>query len=79
MRAVFALVLIVGMGLAGVAVYMIGCGMAYRTGTINVNAFFASASSSSGGVKMSGIGRERGVEGIRAFQDVQVMNLGSAV
>ena len=50
-----------------------------RTGTINVNAFFASANSSSGGVKMSGIGRERGVEGIRAFQDVQVMNLGSAV
>jgi aldehyde dehydrogenase (NAD+) len=49
-----------------------------RTGTINVNAFFASANSSSGGVKMSGIGRERGVEGIRAFQDVQVMNLGSA-
>ena len=49
-----------------------------RTGTINVNAFFASASSSSGGHKMSGIGRERGVEGIRAFQDVQVMNLGSA-
>ena len=50
-----------------------------RTGTINVNAFFASASASSGGHKMSGIGRERGVEGIRAFQDVQVMNLGSAV
>jgi aldehyde dehydrogenase (NAD+) len=50
-----------------------------RTGTINVNAFFSSANSSSGGVKMSGIGRERGVEGIRAFQDVQVMNLGSAV
>jgi len=49
-----------------------------RTGTMNVNAFFASASASSGGHKMSGIGRERGVEGIRAFQDVQVMNLGSA-
>ncbi|KMS51649.1 aldehyde dehydrogenase [Novosphingobium barchaimii LL02] len=49
-----------------------------HTGTINVNAFFASANSSSGGHKMSGIGRERGVEGIRAFQDVQVMNLGSA-
>jgi aldehyde dehydrogenase (NAD+) len=49
-----------------------------RTGTVNVNAFFASANSSSGGHKMSGIGRERGVEGIRAFQDVQVMNLGSA-
>jgi aldehyde dehydrogenase (NAD+) len=50
-----------------------------RTGTINVNSFFASANSSSGGVKLSGIGRERGVEGIRSFQDVQVMNLGSAV
>lgn len=49
-----------------------------KTGTINVNAFFASPNSSSGGHKMSGIGRERGVEGIRAFQDVQVMNLGSA-
>ena len=49
-----------------------------RTGTVNVNAFFASANASSGGHKMSGIGRERGVEGIRAFQDVQVMNLGSA-
>ncbi len=49
-----------------------------RTGTINVNAFFASANASSGGHKMSGIGRERGMEGIRAFQDVQVMNLGSA-
>lgn len=50
-----------------------------RTGTINVNAFMASANASSGGVKLSGIGRERGVEGIRAFQDVQVMNLGTAI
>jgi aldehyde dehydrogenase (NAD+) len=50
-----------------------------RTGTINVKTFFAGASSSSGGVKMGGIGRERGMEGIRAFQVVQVMNLGSAV
>ena len=49
-----------------------------RSGTINVNAFFGSPHASSGGVKMSGIGRERGIEGIRAFQEIQVMNLGSA-
>lgn len=50
-----------------------------RSGTVNVNAFLGSAYASSGGHKMSGVGRERGVEGIRAFQDVQVLNLGSAV
>jgi aldehyde dehydrogenase (NAD+) len=49
-----------------------------RTGTVNVNTFFGSAYASSGGHKMSGVGRERGVEGIRAFQEIQVMNLGSA-
>lgn len=49
-----------------------------RTGTVNVNTFMGSAYASSGGVKMSGIGRERGVEGIRAFQEVKVLNLGSA-
>jgi aldehyde dehydrogenase (NAD+) len=49
-----------------------------RSGTVNVNAFMGSAYASSGGHKMSGIGRERGIEGIRAFQDIQVMNLGSA-
>ncbi len=53
--------------------------MRLRTGTVNVNAFLGSAYASSGGHKMSGVGRERGIEGIRAFQDVQVMNLGSAV
>lgn len=47
-----------------------------RSGTVNVNSFFASAHSSSGGHKMSGVGRERGVEGIRAFQEIQVLNLG---
>ena len=50
-----------------------------RSGTVNVNAFLGSAYASSGGHKMSGVGRERGIEGIRAFQDVQVLNLGSAV
>jgi aldehyde dehydrogenase (NAD+) len=48
-----------------------------RSGTVNVNAFLGSAYASSGGHKMSGIGRERGIEGIRAFQEMQVMNLGS--
>jgi aldehyde dehydrogenase (NAD+) len=49
-----------------------------RSGTVNVNAFLGSAYASSGGHKMSGVGRERGIEGIRAFQELQVMNLGSA-
>jgi aldehyde dehydrogenase (NAD+) len=50
-----------------------------KSGTVNVNTFLGSAYASSGGHKMSGIGRERGIEGIRAFQDIQVLNLGSAV
>jgi aldehyde dehydrogenase (NAD+) len=50
-----------------------------KSGTVNVNTFLGSAYASSGGHKMSGIGRERGIEGIRAFQELQVMNLGSAV
>ena len=50
-----------------------------RSGTVNVNAFMGSAYASSGGLKQSGVGRERGIEGIRAFQEIQVLNLGSAV
>ncbi|WP_297495377.1 aldehyde dehydrogenase family protein [Acidocella sp.] len=50
-----------------------------RSGTVNVNCFFASPNASSGGQKLSGIGRERGVEGIRAFQELQCLNLGTAV
>lgn len=50
-----------------------------RSGTVNVNAFMGSANASSGGHKLSGIGRERGVEGIRAFQEIQCLNLGTAV
>jgi aldehyde dehydrogenase (NAD+) len=50
-----------------------------RTGTINVNTSFSSPTASIGGHKMSGVGREKGIEGFRAFQDIQVMNLGSAV
>lgn len=43
-----------------------------------MNTFLGSAYVSSGGHKMSGIGRERGVEGIRAFRDIQMLKLGSA-
>jgi aldehyde dehydrogenase (NAD+) len=50
-----------------------------KSGTVNVNTFLGSAYASSGGHKMSGIGRERGIEGIRAFQELQVLNLGTAV
>lgn len=46
-----------------------------RTGTVNVNASAMSAYASSGGFGASGIGRERGIEGIRAYQQVQVLNI----
>ncbi|MFC4595830.1 aldehyde dehydrogenase family protein [Sphingobium tyrosinilyticum] len=45
-----------------------------RSGTVNVNCFMMSGNASSGGHKMSGIGRERGVEGIRIYQEMQVLN-----
>jgi aldehyde dehydrogenase (NAD+) len=50
-----------------------------RTGTININCMMASPNASSGGHKQSGIGRERGVEGLRVYQELQCMNLGTAV
>ena len=51
-------------------------GLAMRSGTVNVNAGLTSAYASSGGIKMSGLGRERGVEGLRGFQQINVLNLG---
>jgi aldehyde dehydrogenase (NAD+) len=45
-----------------------------RTGTVNVNAGVFSAYASSGGWRQSGLGRERGVEGLRVYQQVQVFN-----
>jgi aldehyde dehydrogenase (NAD+) len=50
-----------------------------RTGTININCMMASPNASSGGHKQSGIGRERGIEGIRVYQELQCMNLGTAI
>ena len=42
-----------------------------QAGTVAVNQGFASAYASSGGWKQSGAGRERGVEGLRAFQRIK--------
>lgn len=47
-----------------------------RTGAVNVNTFVVSAYAPSGGYKQSGLGRERGPEGIRAFQEVKHMSIG---
>lgn len=47
-----------------------------KSGTVNVNAGLMSAFASSGGQRMSGIGRERGVEGLRLYQQLTCLNLG---
>jgi aldehyde dehydrogenase (NAD+) len=44
-----------------------------RTGTVNVNGGALSAYASSGGWKSSGVGRERGIEGLRVYQQVQAL------
>ena len=49
-----------------------------RSGSVNVNGGLFSAYSSSGGWRMSGVGRERGVEGLRVYQQMQVMNIQGA-
>jgi aldehyde dehydrogenase (NAD+) len=49
-----------------------------RTGTVNVNGGLLSAYASSGGWKSSGVGRERGIEGLRVYQQIQMMNIQGA-
>jgi aldehyde dehydrogenase (NAD+) len=51
-------------------------GLAIRSGTVNVNAGMMSSYISSGGHRMSGIGRERGVDGLRIYQQQTNLNLG---
>ena len=51
-------------------------GRRLRTGAVNVNASLFSAYAPSGGYKQSGLGRERGPDGIRAFQEVKHMAIG---
>jgi aldehyde dehydrogenase (NAD+) len=47
-----------------------------RTGAVNVNTMMFSAYAPSGGYKQSGLGRERGPDGIRAFQEVKHLAIG---
>jgi acyl-CoA reductase-like NAD-dependent aldehyde dehydrogenase len=47
-----------------------------RTGAVNVNTAVFSAYAPGGGYKQSGLGRERGTDGIRAFQEVKHIAIG---
>jgi acyl-CoA reductase-like NAD-dependent aldehyde dehydrogenase len=47
-----------------------------RTGAVNVNAGMFSAYAPGGGFKESGLGRERGTDGIRAFQELKHLTIG---
>jgi aldehyde dehydrogenase (NAD+) len=49
-----------------------------RAGAVQVNGGYGGAYASSGGYKQSGIGRERGVDGIRSFQQVKHLSVGNA-
>ncbi|HKY89859.1 MAG TPA: aldehyde dehydrogenase family protein [Nevskiaceae bacterium] len=48
-----------------------------RSGTVNVNGALASTYNSAGGQRMSGVGRERGVDGLRLYQQLVCLNIGS--
>ncbi len=47
-----------------------------RTGAVNVNTSLFSAYAPAGGYKQSGLGRERGPDGIRSFQEVKHVAIG---
>jgi aldehyde dehydrogenase (NAD+) len=51
-------------------------GLGIKSGTVNVNTGMMSTYISSGGQRMSGINRERGVEGLRLYQNMSCLNLG---
>jgi aldehyde dehydrogenase (NAD+) len=42
---------------------------------VNINGGMASAYASSGGWGQSGVNRERGVEGLRVYQNIQAMTI----
>jgi aldehyde dehydrogenase (NAD+) len=48
-----------------------------RAGAVNVNASLFTAYAPGGGYKQSGLGRERGVDGIRGFQEVKHLVIGA--
>jgi aldehyde dehydrogenase (NAD+) len=52
-------------------------GQRIRSGTVNVNGALTSAYASAGGQRMSGVARERGIEGLRIYQQLSVLNIGA--
>ena len=54
----------------------VGIARRLRAGAVNVNTTVFSAYAPSGGYKQSGLGRERGPDGIREFQEVKHMSIG---
>lgn len=48
-----------------------------KSGTVNVNGAMMSSYVSAGGQRMSGVARERGVEGIRLYQQLSCINMGA--
>jgi aldehyde dehydrogenase (NAD+) len=48
-----------------------------RSGTVNVNGSLTSAYTSAGGQRMSGVARERGIEGLRIYQQLSCLNIGA--
>ena len=51
-------------------------GLKIKSGAVNVNGAVMSSYASGGGIKMSGLGRERGKEGLREFQMLTTFNIG---
>jgi aldehyde dehydrogenase (NAD+) len=51
-------------------------GLRIRSGTVQVNGAIASAYASSGGQRMSGLARERGIEGLRIYQQLSALTIG---
>ncbi len=51
-------------------------GKRIRSGAVNINGAVMSSYASGGGIKMSGLGRERGEEGLREFQMLTTFNIG---
>lgn len=55
----------------------VGVAERIRAGAVSVNGGYSGAYASSGGYKHSGLGRERGIDGIRALQQVKHLSVSS--
>jgi aldehyde dehydrogenase (NAD+) len=60
--------------------YALGLALAdrIRAGNVHINTGCATAYTPSGGMKRSGVGRERGIAGLRAFQEIKHVVVGNA-